>query len=332
MTAMTPAAQEIERMAQSHLEPGSQLEVVVLGGAAMDWVAQVESLPARDGLALAHTCTRFPGGSAANVAVGIARLGHSVGFAGKLGDDDSGRSLLRAFEQERVEAKAIVLAGGQPTATCFIGLDARGERVIFALPGESLIETLAELDLSYVGGAKVLYIGPAYTAVATAAAFAARERGATVFYAPGGAWGKNALADIRPVLDLADVLLLSRTEAAHLTGQRSPEEAIRSLVKVGVPVVIETVGQQGAWLSASGDVCLVPAFDVPRVRDTTGAGDAFAAGLVAGYLEGLGWEASARQGSACAALKIQQIGARSGLPAHEDLDRFLSSFPEGGRL
>jgi ribokinase len=306
---------------EAGVQASSELDVIVLGGAAMDWVAQVEALPPRDGLALAHAVARFPGGSAANVAVGLARLGRRVGFVGKLGDDENGRSLLRAFEQEGVDTQAILVEEG-PTATCFIGLDAQGDRIIFVLPGASLVETVAELDLTYLSKGQVLYIGPAYAEVATAAATAAREKGATVFYAPGGAWGPDGLADIRPVLSVVDVLLVSRTEATALTGQEAPAEAARLLSQAGPPTVVGTWGEHGALVLVNGCITHVPALAGVQARDTTGAGDAFAAGLVAGFQEGLDWEASARLGSAVAALKIQHVGARSGLPTREEVARF----------
>lgn len=304
------------------VEASSDLDVIVLGGAAMDWVAQVEALPPRDGLAVAHAFARYPGGSAANVAVGLARLGERVGFVGRLGDDENGRLLLHAFEQEGVDTAAIVVQPGLPTATCFIGLDAQGDRVIFALPGASLVETVAELDLTYLGKGQVLYIGPAYTEVATAAATAAREKGAAVFYAPSGAWGSEGLADIRPVLSAVDVLLVSRTEAESLTNQAAPAEAGELLSQAGPSIVIQTWGERGTLVLVDGRLTQVPALAGIQARDTTGAGDAFAAGLVAGRLQGLDWERAARMGNAVAALKIQHVGARNGLPTREEVARF----------
>jgi len=307
------------------------LEVVVLGGAAVDWVAEVETLPVKDGLALARSCTRFPGGSAANVAVGISRLGRRVGFVGKLGDDENGQLLLRAFEQERVDMQGIIIEAGRPTASCFVGVDRDGNRVIFVLPGASLIETTAELDLGHLPG-RVLYIGPAYVEVATAAAATGRERGVTVFCAPGGGWGSDGLAQLHPVLEQVDVLLVSRSEAADLTGLTTPSEAIRRLGRMSPPVVIETLGAQGAMVLENERLTTVTAFAVAQVRDTTGAGDAFAAGLVVGFLEGLDWEAAAQLGCATAALKVRHVGARSGLPRREDVASFTGhTQPMSGR-
>ncbi len=301
----------------------TNLDVIVLGGAAIDLVAQVEELPQRDNLVLARAFERFPGGGAANVAVGLARLGRRVGFVGKLGDDEHGQLLLAAFEQEGVDTRGVIVETGRPTATCFIAVDGRGERMIVALPGAAIIENIAELDLDYLRGARAVYIGPSYPEVAMAAAAAGRESGGLVFCAPGGGWGPDALAQLGPVLQRVDVLLVSRAEAAEWTGLASPAEAIRQLGRMGSPVVIQTLGAEGVLVLANDRTTEVPAFPGPPARDTTGAGDAFAAGLITGFLEGLDWDAAARMGCAVAALKIQRVGARSGLPGRDEVQSLL---------
>jgi ribokinase len=82
---------------------------------------------------------------------------------------------------------------------------------------------------------------------------------------------------------------------------------------------------RGGRLLTRAAVCLtyVSPFAVPDAQDTTGAGDAFAAGLIAGFLEGLDWEAAARMGCAVAALKIRHVGARSGLPSRGEVQLLL---------
>lgn len=161
-------------------------DVVVLGDAAVDWVAPVDELPRRDDIVVAHSCQRFPGGSAANVAVGLARLGHRVSFIGKLGDDENGQLLLAAFEEEGVDTQGVIVRPDCTTSSCFIAVDGTGDRMIVALPRNSFIEHPNELDLEKLEQAQAVYIGPAYSDVAQVAARVARRGGGTVFYAPGG--------------------------------------------------------------------------------------------------------------------------------------------------
>lgn len=301
------------------------LDVAILGGAAVDWVAEVDALPRKDSIALAHTYRRFAGGSAANVAVGLARLGYRTGFVGKLGDDEYGQWLLQAFADDGVDTGALLVERGRQSASCFIAVDAEGERMIVAIPGASLLEDVTELDMEYLHRARMLYVGPAYPRVAATAMRVLHRGGGTVFYAPSGAWGPEGLASIRPLVEHADVLLLSRTEAEALLGPCSPAQTVRTLQQAGARIVIETLGLEGATILAAGDPTAVPAFPVSDVRDTTGAGDAFAAGLIAGFLAGLDWGAAARMGCATAALKIVHLGARSGLPSPEQVQRLLAT-------
>jgi len=300
----------------------AELDAVVLGGAAVDWIAQVDALPERDTVVLARAYERFPGGSAANVAVGLARLGQRVGFVGKLGADEDGRFLLHAFAEEGVDTQALIIEPTHRTASCFIAVDDGGERMIIALPGAALIENASELNLTYLQQCRALYVGAAYPEVAMTAMSAVHEAGGAVFYAPGGAWGPEGLPSIRPLLQKTDVCLVSRTEAQALA---SPDavSAARMLQEAGPPVVIVTLGKHGAIALAAGHLIGVPAFAVDRPRDTTGAGDAFAAGWLAAYLQGSGWEEATRIGCAAAALKIQHLGARSGLPRWEQVQCIL---------
>jgi sugar/nucleoside kinase (ribokinase family) len=94
---------------------------------------------------------------------------------------------------------------------------------------------------------------------------------------------------------------------------------------MGLLVVVETLGPEGALVASGAGLVRVPSFDVPDAQDTTGAGDGFAAGLIAGFLEGLDWEEAARMGCAVAALKIRHVGARSGLPSREEVRSLLGT-------
>lgn len=310
-----------------------ELDVVVLGGAAMDRVAEVGQLPTKDGVVLAWSDQQFPGGSAANVAVGLARLMHRTGFVGKIGDDANGALLLAAFANEGVDLGGLIVERGSPTATCFIAVDPNGERSIVAFPGASLLENASELNPAYLCSARALYVGPSFPDVAEAAMDCIHKRAGTVFYAPSGAWGPDGLAGIRHLVAQADVLLLSRTEATALTSCSDSREAAHLLQDQGPPVVILTLGPDGALFRQGGEVHTVPAFSVERVQDTTGAGDAFAAALISCFLRMSGphnavdWLSAVTQGCAAAACKIQHLGARNGLPTRSALLKLVGDMP-----
>jgi sugar/nucleoside kinase (ribokinase family) len=292
-------------------------EVVVVGAAAVDTVALFEEMPKQDSITFADSCTAYPGGAGANVASGLALLGRKTAFLGKLGDDDGGKLLMSAFLQSGVDTRGVRVVAGQRSSSCFIPVDSHGNRVIYALGGVALLETADEIEISLLAGVKALYIAEAFPEIALEVIRCSAPAQPKMFYSPGGVmiWAEKRL--LNQVFELTDVLFVSRSEAETLCGVNDPEESIKRVADLGPKMVIETVGAEGTLLLENGRLVKIPALPLPKIVDTTGAGDAFAAGVVTGYLEGMDWEESVRLGSAVAAIKIGYLGARSGLPDRE---------------
>ena len=305
-------------------------EVVVVGAAAVDTIARFEEMPKQDSITFADSCTVYPGGAGANVATGLALLGRKAAFFGKLGDDDGGKLLMQAFLQSGVDTRGIRVVAGQRSSACFIPVDSHGNRVIYALGGVALLETANEIETPLLVSVKALYIAEAFPEIALEVIRCSTSAHPKFFYSPGGVmiWAEKSL--LNQVFAQTDVLFVSRSEAETLSGVTNAEESIKRVADLGPKMVIETVGADGTMIFENGRLVKIPALPPPKIVDTTGAGDAFAAGVVAGYLEGMGWEESVRLGSAVAAIKIGYLGARSGQPDRETVGKFLSEMTRGG--
>jgi ribokinase len=240
-----------------------------------------------------------------------------VGFVGQLGDDENGDFLRRAFQQKGVDTRAIVKIPGYETPICWVAVDGRGDHIIIALPRDVETYGSGNLDLGRLATAQGLYVGPSHTKIALTAAIAAEQNDIPVFYAPAALARSVSRAELTAILDRTDVLLVSRTEATALADRPSPREAVDVLLEAGPTVVVQTAGPEGAYITTGERTWHVPAFSVAERRDTTGAGDAFAAGFVAAYLRGFDLPAAAAVGCAAAALKVPYLGARTGLPSWE---------------
>jgi len=292
--------------------------IVVVGGPALDMEARVPYFPAVDGNVVATALSRHPGGVGANIAVGLARLGNPVILLGATGDDDTGAFLRDKLAQAGVDVAAMLIRPNTPTHSCFIAITPDGERVIYGLPGASSLETSGEINRDVIRAASTLHIGPAYREVALAAIATARESGVGVSYSPADVrWPEGAQA----VLDIArrvDVWIINRIEAAALTGLKGPESALRQLLAWGYGPLILTCGADGVLIGNAGNITALPAYPAPTVQNTTGAGDAFTAGVITGLGMRLPIEQAARLGMAVAALKLRQSGAQAGLPTLEE--------------
>lgn len=253
------------------------------------------------------------GGSAANTAAWLARAGVAVALVARVGADEFGRQARAMLLADGVRAE-LTVDPQHPTGTCIVLVDRDGERTMVPSTGandgpagvpEQLWQPGAHL---HVSGYALLHAGSRPSALA-ALAIATRV-GATVSVdaastAPLIATGPRQFLDWLP----PDVLLLANAdEAGALTGGLDAIEAARSLgARVGAAVV--KLGPAGATWSDGAQSITVPTAPRPPV-DSTGAGDAFAAGLLAARLTGADVTAALAAGNRLAAAAIGHPGAR----------------------
>ena len=294
---------------------------VAMGAAAVDTVVKVSHLPEPDEIVYPESIDRYPGGSSANVAVGLSRLGDSVTFLGKIGDDEAGKIICESFQTDGVITDYLKLEHGKRSGGAFVAVDTNGERVIYSLGGTTLYESWDELDMAAFDGMEGLYIGETFSEVGCKAAFFAKGKKVPAFFGPGGIMCSYGMEYLSGVLQATDYLLVNLPEAFSLSGCQTKEDAIRRLLDAGVKNVLLTEGKNGAGCYCRENRHFVPAYSVHAV-DTTGAGDSFTAGFLNGTLRGWSVERSMQFGSACAAVAIQKMGARSSMPTRKRMSEF----------
>lgn len=302
--------------------------VVCLGACAMDFMFTVPQFPRPDEMVFAtgEPCMR-PGGSTANIASGLARLGVASRFIGKTGKDANGLALRKAFEADGVDTAFLIADANGRTAQTVIAVNSEGSRIIYSLGGTAILETVGELVPEMLDGASVLYIGEAFAEVARAAMDVAHKKGATVIFGPGGGVSWMKPEDLNSLMVEADYVFLSRSELNAASGLDTHDAAARELLRRGVKNVVATLGESGSACytgSEESEPVMAGRFDVEAV-DTTGAGDAFASGFISGLVQGLSTAQCLTRGNACAAMAISVIGAREALPTQEQLDRFIKA-------
>ncbi|MEW6624001.1 MAG: carbohydrate kinase family protein [Bacillota bacterium] len=299
------------------------IQVAVLGGAALDIVIKVNEFPQNDQIVFPLAGPYWmPGGSAANVAVGTARLGLKSCFLGKIGDDEQGKQILDAFIKEGVNIKGLITVKNGLTAQSIVVVNNAGDRIIYSLGGTAIIEKSSELVVELLQQVQLLYIAEAFEDVALRAISMAKGQ-AMVFYAPGGIFSQHGMEKLGAVISQTDYLLVSQNELQDLTEQIEMEASVRALFELGVKNIIVTAGKKGSLLfSRDGSRVEVPAFESIPV-DTTGAGDAFAAGFIYSLLMKYQPRHALSIGNACAAMAIKDMGARSSMPDLTKLKKFL---------
>jgi ribokinase len=300
---------------------------VVVGSCIVDFCVSVARLPGRGETVLADSVTRSLGGKGANQATALRRLGGDVAIVGCVGWDDFGEAFLELFRQEGIETGFVHRDRSVPTGMAFPMMLPGGGNAIVAAPSASmrLPEAAVAAAAARIARAAALLVQLEVPAAAVAAAMAvARQAGVPVFLNPAPA--VDAAARLAAG---ADVLIPNEMEAEALTGApiRTPEEALRAadrLRALGPEVAIVTLGERGAALSAPGIRRVTPAYPVEAL-DSTGAGDAFCAGLVDARSRGAAWAEAVDFACACGALACRGAGAVPWLPTADEARRFAAA-------
>jgi 2-dehydro-3-deoxygluconokinase len=282
-------------------------------------------------LRYAESFNRSLGGAESNVAAGLVRQGYSAGWVSRLGDDEWGRYIAATLRGEGVDLSHVSLDPDAPTGLYVKERPAAGDpRVTYYRRGSAASRlSPADLDEGYIASARILHvtgITPALSPSCREAVFAAvaiaRRAGVTVSFDPNmrrKLWSAGeARAVFRELAAQADILLPGRDEAELMTGLSDPVLAARALMELA-PLVVTKLGPEGCLVGTER----VDGFPLAPV-DTVGAGDAFAAAFLAGRLDGLPPETSARRACAAGALVTQVVGDWEGMPTRAKLDAFIS--------
>ena len=283
--------------------------ILVLGAAAMDTVVRVNAFPKTDDIVYPNKVLRVPGGSAANVAVALARLGAEVSFLGTIGADADGQAIEQAFHNERVDTTHLIRIANGSTAGAFIAVDSKGERVMYSLGGDAVYTDVSQLTgIDFTADA--LYIAEAFSEVGVFAANCVHERGGKVFFAPGGVMCSYGLEELLPLIACSDAMFVSLAELSALTGQQDTAAGSAILLAAGTKAVIITQGSRGASIHTQ-DGSLFVAANAVKAVDTTGAGDSFAGAYLFSELRGDEPLKRLAFANRCAAFAVTRLGART---------------------
>jgi sugar/nucleoside kinase (ribokinase family) len=262
--------------------------------------------------ALAGPPQTAPGGSAANTVVGLAQLGLPARLLAKTGSDPAGDGYRQHLLAAGVETSALKRCTDLPTGTCLSLVTPDGERTLRTCLGAAATISPGDIEPTDLQGCShvlmegyMLHNRPASLHVLRLA----REAGCTICLDLASPEVVRATGQELPALldAYADVVFANAEEATAFSNREDPEAALAALGR-HCRVAVVKLGPQGALLRCAGEQARVAAERVP-VRDTTGAGDLWAAGFLYGHLQGCPLAVAGRMGAAVAAAVVQVLGA-----------------------
>jgi sugar/nucleoside kinase (ribokinase family) len=303
--------------------PHKDLDLLVIGDCNPDVLVLGEDVSPAFGQQekLVDAISLVIGGSAAITAVAAARLGLRVGLAAAVGADAAGEFMLAQLGAAGVDTTPVVVRAGLATGMT-VALSRGTDRAILTALGAMPTLTAGEVPAGLLARARHVHVssyfllekslGPGLRQLLAAARSLEITTSLDTNWDPAGRWGGEQL---RGVLAATDLLLPNEAEARHIAGTASTGEAIAALAAAGPRVVVK-LGADGAMCR---DGALRYRISPPtgadgQVVDTTGAGDCFNAGLIAGLLRGLDLPSAARLGCAVGTASTRAAGGTDGAP------------------
>lgn len=294
-------------------------DVVTVGHILLDLRFCVEEFASTDRESPITGYSRGVGGSAANVAIGVQRLGGRAKVVGKVGFDDFGKIALEDLAREGVDISNVKIdALGGRTGFTVVIIDGRGEIAMYGFKGAAEELAPEELPLQSLSNARFLHIASLRLDTSVYAAKAAKERGITVTWDPGRVQAQMGLEKLKPVVSLADIIFPNEFEALAMTGEENLERAMDMLLRAGPRMVVVKMGAKGLYVATRDERFEVPAYRPAKVVDTTGAGDALAAGMLVG-LQRYSLRDAARFATVVAGMKVGKLGSHA-IPRIEEIE------------
>jgi sugar/nucleoside kinase (ribokinase family) len=277
-----------------------------------------------------ETIEYHPGGNGANTSLALAVLGTPVKLLGAVGNDAPGNFVLNRLTEAGVDTTGVCRSTA-PTAASIVIVNGAGDRKFLHHPGASRhaftdppqfnsesIEGVSHYHLAS------LFVLPGLRRQAPAILKLARAAGLTtsldINWDPEGRW----MIDLAPCLPHLDILFVNEDESRMCTGTAIPKEAARIFLGTGLHTAVLKLGSKGCAIYTEDSEHLCPAFEV-EAKDTTGAGDCFAAGFLAATLRNSPLNEAGRFANAVAALSVQNVGATVGVKPWNEVKVWLTN-------
>lgn len=305
--------------------------ILCVGSVTVDVIVKpVDSLPAPGVLQAVSGISTHVGGCAANAANDLGLLGVPVSLACKVGADSFGEMIVKEAAKNGVDTAGIVTGTEADTTVSVVCSSSTGERSFLYNPGSAAAFTVEDIPEEVYQKADIIFIGGAFLLHSfdgePAAKFmerARRDGKMTIMDTAWDSWNRW-LPAIQPVLPHLDLFMPSYDEAVKITGETDLDAICDRLFALGSRTVIVKTGKDGAYICEDFDTrYALPTYTHIKPVDTTGAGDSFCAGFMAGLAQGWDYRRSGEFANAVGTHCIMAIGASSGIKPIAEILAFM---------
>jgi 5-dehydro-2-deoxygluconokinase len=309
----------------------SDPDIVVLGRIGYDLYSEEPHIP----LPQARRFSRYLGGSSANMAVGLSRLGGRVGIVACLGDDSLSDYLIGFLKAEKVDVRHVQTAPGFTPSLCLTEVSPpdRFPQVFYRKDAADIQLKASEEDLNYVAASRMFITNGTSLCASPSrestyfALDRAHQAGTRVvldadYRAMSWSSPKEAGLAIKLALPFVDVLIGNPLELTLLAGTSDLDEAVKML-RGQVPMLVSKLGDQGTRVWTEDESIFLEPYRV-EVLSTIGAGDGFASGFLYALDQGKPVEECLHYGNAAAAIVVSRLSCSEAMPTLDEVERMIA--------
>lgn len=312
-------------------------EIVCVGILCVDALAKpVDGLPEKGKLKLVDSITLQIGGCAANVSISLAKIGLEASVIGRIGNDRLGEILMDTLKSEKVDVKGLKVDPSVSTAASLVMISNDSERSIVHSMGANRYFCFEDIDLEIIRNSRILLIAgtflmPAFDGNGTEKLLKFAS-GNKVLCCLDTAWDSTGewMNKIEICLPYLDWFMPSYEEACKLSGKKDLKEMAQLFLLKGVKNVVIKLDKQGCFIMPQNEIgFMVPSYNKIDVKDSSGAGDSFCAGFIAGLYNQWDLRKCARFANAVGAHCVMEIGTTTGIKTMDQVLAFMKDYEAG---
>jgi len=309
-------------------------KIVSIGVHILDVLGRyVAEIPPGQGIALIDEIRITAAGTAAGTSVDLAKLGCQVIAVGAVGNDEMGSILIGILNRYGIETKYLTRKEGVQTSGTMLPIRPNGDRPALHVMGANAHFTFEDVPNDVIASAQYVhvagfYLMPKFDGRDTVRTLElAKSSGAITTMDILGVKQEQMAERILPCMPFLDFFMPNLEEAEMITGMKDKDQICDFFIKAGAKYVVLKMGARGSLIiGADGSKTRIPAYRV-NVVDTTGCGDAWSAGFIAGLAKKMSLEDSARLGSACGSLVATGLGSDAGIIDFQSTKDFMATTP-----
>jgi sugar/nucleoside kinase (ribokinase family) len=308
----------------------AKFDAVFVGFVTLDISGRpVSAIPDGGGIAFLEEIRMNPAGTAGGAVMNAAKMGISTAAVFCVGDDEKGDFIVNRFERLNIDCSMVQRSKRIQTSTTILPIRPNGDRPCLHCRGASddlyvsgdMFEAVCNTRFLHLGGTG--FIRTMEGGQSAKLLRCAKELGITVTFDLIGPH-ENTLAELKTLLPYVDYFMPSLEEATYISNLSNPQDAARFFMDLGAAACIFKWGSNGSFVKTHDAEFTVPAFEI-QVNDTTGCGDAYCGGFIAGLVKGYEVEDACRLGTATSGLVATGLGSDAGVVDHETTLAFMRS-------